>query len=75
MDHFLVDDQLSDEHLIGPEEGRRDLFVRIGASSASAVIIRNASLPGSSVVDIFDARVDCCQRAGVNVDGQGSAVS
>jgi glycosyltransferase len=71
----MVDDQLSDEHFIGPEEGRRHLFVRIGASSTSAVIIRNASLPGSSVVDIFDARVDCCQRAGANGDYQGSAVS
>ena len=71
----MVEDQLSDEHFIGPEEGRRDLFVRIGASSTSAVIIRNASLPGPSVVDIFDARVDCCQRADANGDYQGSAVS
>ena len=71
----MVDDQLSDEHFIGPEEGRRDLFVRIGASSTSAVIIRNASLPGSSVVDIFDARVDCCRRADANGDYQGPAVS
>lgn len=54
---LLADNRLSSEHLIRPVDGRVDLFVRLNPVSAEAVMIRNGSIPGSSVLEILGTTV------------------
>ena len=58
---LLADHDLCQERLIGPAEGRLDVFVRISDSSAEALLIRNGALPGQSVLMVFDATGERCQ--------------
>ena len=56
------DNELFHERLISSCDGRLEVFVKICPRSAPWLLIRNGSLPGSSVLEIFSATMESCPR-------------
>ncbi len=55
---LFADDSISNERLISTFDGRVAVFVRISHGSANAVMIRNGSIPGRSVLEVLGASVE-----------------
>jgi hypothetical protein len=59
---LFADNDICNERLICPADGRIVIHVRITHRSAAALMIRNGSIPGSSVIEIFDATAQSCVK-------------
>ena len=56
------DDELCHQRLISACDGRLEVFVKMCPRSARWLMIRNGSLPGPSVLEIFNATMESCPR-------------
>jgi glycosyltransferase involved in cell wall biosynthesis len=59
---ILVENDIYNERLIGAEDGRTEVLIKISHPSARALMIRNGSFPASSVLEIFGATVESFPR-------------
>lgn len=64
---LLTDDSICNERVISPFEGRISVFVRINSvikqDAAAAVMIRNGSIPGRSVLEVFGLSIERAPKA------------
>jgi glycosyltransferase involved in cell wall biosynthesis len=69
---LLVPDDILSERLVGAEEGRVDVFVRLNRPSAAGIMIRNGSLNGGpSTVEVHSLTVECSPRVDSNPAAAG----
>ena len=59
----LASDDLFSERLISKHEGRMDIFVRLNQPTANGLMVRNGSLLGPSMVEIFSATTVSAPKA------------
>src|SRR5262249_9650015 len=59
---LLTDGEIQDERLVLAGEGQTSVVVRVCHRLTSVVMIRNGSLPGRSVVQIFRVAAESCRR-------------
>lgn len=57
-----VENDIYNERLIGAEDGRMEVLIKINHPSARALMIRNGSFPESSVVEVFCAAAESFPR-------------
>jgi hypothetical protein len=60
---LLASDNIFDERLISPEDGRVDVYVKLNRPAAEGVMVRNGSIGGRAVVEIFSATVECSLKS------------
>ena len=69
---ILVENDIYNERLIGAEDGRTEVLIKISHPSARALMIRNGSFPVSSVFEVFGATVESFPRQEAPGSGLGT---
>jgi len=68
---LLDANDIVNERLVSAEDGRVDVFVRLNWPAADGVMIRNGSIRGRSIVEIFSVTVETTPKAGTLSSASG----